>query len=1117
MTTKQLEARHPRAMQARAEKSMHHRAARAIRQWLIVFILLTAGAGQELKAVTSTFSNGLCLNNGVFYRLTAQRTKIFVEWGGPHSPYYAYATSFSENGNTEVTIPTYITQDNIAYKVTGIGNVPDYYELDFFGYATAQNSMQYTLSSSTVKRINIEGTPTIMGFSGKPTFNCPNLEEIYFLGGVSPFSGNWSAIFGTLAQNTVTAYVKGKTQAQCDNLRANHPVWGSFKAVKPYQETYSCTMSSSGGGDVFVVDLGNFSSFGSSASVLDLPRVMSIASGLTGSKTADLPSGKKYAVVFVNSDPKKIPSLKRNGTKVELEYVTYGGVKYAYYTETDLQASVNYQWQFSLNTVQVKLINQTNETTFISELGSYSNFNSNGAQNMPHLIDLNGKGSIARNRLKDANYATVYVCSDPTKTPKLTVHDGQSETYPTVSYCTYNNVQYAYYKLLPAPTTTHYYTWSTTDKTSSVTFTQKQLPDNAAKTGTVNVKIGTSQQSFSTATKTYTFKQGSTMELDIPFDQEVQTLNSIRVGGENTAFLTEDGHYKATVSVPLSNTLDVELIWNEPIPEPPVQAHQLPKATVMRKGDGMVSFLGKRAIVSPTYWTYHVIQNCNDPITTMTVSDLDANGEPLAADRWGFSVEIRPAQGQEIKSLMIGVIDTEGAQPTMRWINILDNPDYSNYLVFYTQLGKYEFDTTRGNDFPPADYTIFVDMGPETEEIENSKTLNFVRKGGEGPAFIYWNDGVNDFYFDEDGSYSVEIPNEQLTDAQMHIQVEKGETFRVFKDGEDITDQFQKKGIEYEAELETASATYTILIEKENVEAVQTIPFIDEVVKQICVENWDTHGDGELSFVEAQNVTSLGGKFADTWIETFDELKFFTSLTEIGNEEFIFCEKLKKITLPSTITTIGASAFQQCLSLQSIELPAALVEIGELAFHASGLKEIYIPANVLTINEYAFLESRLEMIVIDNENPVFESGIYYSAVIEKETQTVRVLCDNALIPDGVRILGNDPWIESMTHTAVPASVEGIGQRVFSSKLETLIMKRREPIAFDLSYFGETYLIPANCQLIVPFGTRDAYIAAGWTEDIFKGGVVEDDSILDVNGDGSVNMQDVKMVLNKSLD
>ena len=37
-----------------------------------------------------------------------------------------------------------------------------------------------------------------------------------------------------------------------------------------------------------------------------------------------------------------------------------------------------------------------------------------------------------------------------------------------------------------------------------------------------------------------------------------------------------------------------------------------------------------------------------------------------------------------------------------------------------------------------------------------------------------------------------------------------------------------------------------------------------------------------------------------------------------------------------------------------------------------------------------------------------------------------------------------------------------------------------------------HLLPATCKLIVPCGKRQAYIDAGWTESIFKGGVVEEE-------------------------
>ena len=62
---------------------------------------------------------------------------------------------------------------------------------------------------------------------------------------------------------------------------------------------------------------------------------------------------------------------------------------------------------------------------------------------------------------------------------------------------------------------------------------------------------------------------------------------------------------------------------------------------------------------------------------------------------------------------------------------------------------------------------------------------------------------------------------------------------------------------------------------------------------------------------------------------------------------------------------------------------------------------------------------------------------------------------------------------------------------------------------------------SNCVLTVPKGKRDAYIAAGWTEDVFKGGVVEaededDTERYDVNRDGSISIADVTTLVNVIL-
>ena len=82
--------------------------------------------------------------------------------------------------------------------------------------------------------------------------------------------------------------------------------------------------------------------------------------------------------------------------------------------------------------------------------------------------------------------------------------------------------------------------------------------------------------------------------------------------------------------------------------------------------------------------------------------------------------------------------------------------------------------------------------------------------------------------------------------------------------------------------LLTLSATLLLLAMALPVTA-ENITFADPNVKAICIANWDTDGDGELSMNEAAAVKDLGAAFSgNTAITSFDELKYFTGLTEIG-------------------------------------------------------------------------------------------------------------------------------------------------------------------------------------------------------------------------------------------
>ncbi len=134
------------------------------------------------------------------------------------------------------------------------------------------------------------------------------------------------------------------------------------------------------------------------------------------------------------------------------------------------------------------------------------------------------------------------------------------------------------------------------------------------------------------------------------------------------------------------------------------------------------------------------------------------------------------------------------------------------------------------------------------------------------------------------------------------------------------------------------------------------IQFADDAVKAICVANWDTNSDGELSYEEAAAVTNLGQLFKNnTDITSFDELQYFTRLTSIELSDFNNCIGLTSITMPDSVESIGNLAFEGCSSLTSINLPENISTIPVGCFRGcTSFISLYIPENIISIGNNAF-------------------------------------------------------------------------------------------------------------------------------------------------------------------
>ena len=186
-------------------------------------------------------------------------------------------------------------------------------------------------------------------------------------------------------------------------------------------------------------------------------------------------------------------------------------------------------------------------------------------------------------------------------------------------------------------------------------------------------------------------------------------------------------------------------------------------------------------------------------------------------------------------------------------------------------------------------------------------------------------------------------------------------------------------------------------------------------------------------------------------------------VSKIGNSAFYYCAGLSSVTIPNSVTRIGTAALSGCIALTSVTIPNSVTRIENYTFdNCINLTSITIPNSVTSIGKYAFYR-----------------------------------CEN---------------LPSIT---IPNSVTSIGAGAFyNSNLTSVISEIKVPFAFGSEAFEDN---SPNCVLYVPKGTRDVYIAAGWTEEVFMGGIVEMDGgddireKMDVNGDKEVSTADVTAI------
>jgi len=269
-----------------------------------------------------------------------------------------------------------------------------------------------------------------------------------------------------------------------------------------------------------------------------------------------------------------------------------------------------------------------------------------------------------------------------------------------------------------------------------------------------------------------------------------------------------------------------------------------------------------------------------------------------------------------------------------------------------------------------------------------------------------------------------------------------GEASKVFasvvEDDQAVVKTIEGVPVRYTLDAKTMTAT---IGRKENTGNTRAIPqdtkgsvTFPETIEYLG----KTYTVNRLGYHACDSCQSITSVVLPSTVENYVEagFRYCTSLKNAvipvaSNQMFMGCKALEEVTFVGKPTYIGPTSFYGCSALKSISLPEGITSIGNGAFHScSSLESVELPKTLTNISTWAFR-----------------------------------------------------YCTSLKSIELPAKLTTLGKSgVFFGCTNLEEVRALNPTPIDITTLTNPFNgISSNCVLTVPVGTRDAYIAAGWTE------------------------------------
>ena len=294
------------------------------------------------------------------------------------------------------------------------------------------------------------------------------------------------------------------------------------------------------------------------------------------------------------------------------------------------------------------------------------------------------------------------------------------------------------------------------------------------------------------------------------------------------------------------------------------------------------------------------------------------------------------------------------------------------------------------------------------------------------------------------------------------------------------------------------------------------------------------------------------GKAAFADCERLSSIDLPASLEAVGDYAFARCSLLSTVTLPASVTEVGRGAFMRCAALSSfavapsgrlthlgdealmdcpaltsVNLGTTITDMGELAMAGSGIQNLDLSTStrLAKVGDWALTLTPITTLTLpDGMNRLGTGALMYAnqltgITMGKHMATVDdyalagTALQGTLRLTGLQQLGDYALynVETLAGVELPATTDRLGTRSMAGMtgLKALMSNAETPPELgDEVWAG----VPqAKVPLTVPKSSVDAYKSAEqWMQFLFptnkwlKG---------DVNGDGSVNISDINVVVN----